>query len=62
MNAFVIQAALTEAEDVIERDRIIKLSETSAKRLIELMEAPPAPNDHLNKAVDLYKDQVRDLS
>ncbi|MCB1094682.1 MAG: DUF1778 domain-containing protein [Verrucomicrobiae bacterium] len=62
VNSFVIQAALKEAEDVIERDRTIKLSETSAKRLIELIGTPPEPNDHLKDAVAIYKDQVRDLS
>ncbi len=62
VNSFVIQAALKEAEDVIERDRTIKLTETSAKRLIELIETPPEPNAHLQDAVAIYKDQVCDIS
>ncbi len=60
INAFVVQAALKEAEDVIEKDRVIKLTEASAKKIIELIDHPPEPNKHLKNAVEAYRNQVRD--
>ena len=62
VNAFVIQAALKEAEEVIEKDRVIKLTEQSARRLIDLMENPPEPNARLLAAVATSKDMIRDDS
>lgn len=62
VNAFVIQAALKEAEEVIEKDRVIKLTEQSARKIIDLMENPPAPNARLLAAVKAAKESVRDES
>lgn len=44
---FVTQAALREAEAVIEAAEHIKLSEESYMRLLALLENPPAPNPKL---------------
>jgi uncharacterized protein (DUF1778 family) len=55
LNQFVVQAALSEARRVIERDRVIHLSSTDAAFLMNLLEKPPAPNARLRKAFQTYK-------
>jgi uncharacterized protein (DUF1778 family) len=44
---FVTQAALREADAVIEAAEQIKLTEESHARLLALLENPPAPNERL---------------
>ncbi len=60
LNQFVVQAALTEARRVIERDRVIHLSSTDAAFLMNLLEKPPAPNARLRKAFQTYKKRTLD--
>lgn len=60
MNQFVVQAALSEARRVIERDRVIHLSSTDAAFLMTLLEKPPAPNARLRKALQTYKKKTLD--
>jgi uncharacterized protein (DUF1778 family) len=50
LNQFVVQAALREAQRVIERERVIHLSSNDAAFLLNLLEAPPVPNARLRKA------------
>ena len=44
---FVTQAALREAEDVIQASERIRLTEQSYQRALELIENPPMPNSKL---------------
>ena len=60
LNQFVVQAALSEAQRVIERDRVIHLSSTDAAFLMNLLEKPPAPNARLRKAFQAYKKRTLD--
>ena len=60
LNQFVVQAALTEAQRVIERERVIHLSSNDAAFLLSLLEAPPAPNARLRKALQNYKSRALD--
>ena len=60
LNQFVVQAALSEARRVIERDRVIHLSSTDAAFLMTLLEKPPAPNARLRKAFQAYKKKTID--
>jgi len=60
LNQFVVQAALTEAQRVIERERVIHLSSNDAVFLLNLLEAPPAPNARLRKALQDYKSRTLD--
>ena len=60
LNQFVVQAALTEARRVIERDRVIHLSSVDAAFLLNLLERPPAPNARLRKAFQTYKNRTLD--
>lgn len=48
---FVTQTALREAEAVIEAAEAIKLSERDYKRVLDLLENPPAPNAKLRAAI-----------
>lgn len=52
--AFVADAAAKEAEQVIERERLIQLSRDDAEHVAALLENPPAPNDALRKAAELH--------
>jgi uncharacterized protein (DUF1778 family) len=60
LNQFVVQAALTEARRVIQRDRVIHLSSVDAAFLLNLLEKPPAPNARLRKAFRSYKKRTLD--
>ena len=55
LNQFLIQAALEKAEQIIEKDKIIHLSQTDAKVFFEALENPPAPNSKLDNAFKTYK-------
>ena len=55
LNQFVVQAALNEAQRVIERGRVIHLSGNDAAFLLSLLESPPAPNARLRRALRDYE-------
>lgn len=55
-----VQAALSEARRVIERDRVIQLSSTDAAFLMTLLEKTPTPNARLRKAFQAYKKKAID--
>src|SRR5450755_3583016 len=59
LNQFVVQAALSEAQRIIERDRVIHLSSNDAVFLMNLLEKPPAPNARLGKALKHYESRTR---
>ena len=51
LNQFLVQSALEKANEILERERIIKLSATSAKVVFSLLENPPIPNERLKNAM-----------
>jgi uncharacterized protein (DUF1778 family) len=51
LNQFLVQSALDKANEILERERVIKLSAISAKAVFDLMENPPAPNENLKVAL-----------
>lgn len=55
VNQFLVQAALKEAQAVIEREDVIRLSPRDWSWLLELMENPPEPNAKLKTALERYK-------
>ncbi len=59
VNQFVVQTAYLEAQRLIEREMVIRLSQSDARRILSLLDAPPAPNKRLKQAVKTYKDTVR---
>lgn len=50
MTAFILRAALREAQSIIEEDQRIKLSQRDSRLVMELLENPPPPNAKLRKA------------
>ncbi len=59
VNQFVVQIAYVEAQRVIERETMIRLSQKNAQHVLALMEAPPRPTDSLKEAVKAFKNSVR---
>ena len=54
MNNFVVQAALREAQRVIDREKAIYVSRNDAAMLLDLLENPPAPNAALTRAFERF--------
>ena len=59
LNAFVVQAAFEEAQRILERESVIRLSRESAETVFSLMENPPKPNEKLKAAAKTFKKLVR---
>ena len=60
VNQFLVQAALKEAQAVIEREEIIRLSLRDWSWLLDLIEQPPEPNAKLKAAIKRYQQSKRD--
>ncbi len=55
LNQFLVQAAVEKAHDIIEKERLIKLSSEDTQVFFDALENPPEPNDKLKNAVREYK-------
>lgn len=55
VNQFLVQAALKEAQEVIEREEIIRLSSRDWSWLLDLMDNPPKPNAKFKAAMKRYQ-------
>lgn len=55
LNQFLVQAALKEAYQLLEAERVIALSEKDAQTVFSLLENPPEPNLRLKAAVEKHK-------
>lgn len=55
ISQFVLQAAVEKAEALLERERVTVLSERDARRLLELIDHPPPPNDKLKRGLETYR-------
>jgi len=51
---FLVQAALKEAQRVIDREKTIHVSKNDAVMLLNLLENPPAPNAAMTKAYEHF--------
>lgn len=60
VNQFLVQAALKEAQQVIEREEVIRLGPRDWNWLLEVMESPPKPNARLKAAMKRYQRAKRD--
>ncbi len=60
VNQFLVQAALKEAQEVIEREQRIRLSARDWSWLLDLMENPPKANPTLKAALSRYQKAKRD--
>lgn len=55
LNQFLVQAALKEAHQILEAERVIVLSEKDAQTVFSLWENPPEPNTRLKAAVEKHQ-------
>lgn len=62
VNQFLVQSALKEAQAVIEREEMIRLSSRDWNWLLALVENPPQPNDKLQAALNRYNQARQDDS
>jgi uncharacterized protein (DUF1778 family) len=60
VNQFLVQSALKEAQAVIEREEVIRLSARDWNWLLDLMEHPPKPSSKLKAAIKRYQKARRD--
>jgi uncharacterized protein (DUF1778 family) len=60
VNQFVVQTAYQEAQRVIERESVIRLSQKDARKVLALLDDPPKPNKKLREAVKTYRATVRE--
>jgi len=60
LNQFIVQAALREAQRVIDRERRVELSNHDAAFLLKLLEKPAKPNARLAAALRNYKNRALD--
>jgi uncharacterized protein (DUF1778 family) len=51
LNQFLVQSALEKANEILDREQVIKLSATAAKTVFDLVENPPAPSEQLKAAM-----------
>ena len=58
LNQFLVQSALEKANAILEEERVIKLSATSAEAVFTLMENPPEPNEYLKNALQNRKETL----
>lgn len=56
VNQFVVQAALKEADRVIEHERVISPSARDARWILDLLDAPPQPNARFRAARKRYRE------
>lgn len=60
LNQFLVQSALKEAHLVLEKERVISLSERDADTVFRLLDNPPVPNERLREAANKHKDFFRE--
>ena len=58
LNQFLVQAALEKAQVIIDREYVIRYTREDAAMLINLLDAPPAPNEALIKAFERHKNKA----
>lgn len=61
LNQFIVQAALREAQRVIDRERVVELSSHDAAFLLKLLDRPARPNPRLAQALRDYKVRTLDV-
>jgi uncharacterized protein (DUF1778 family) len=59
VNQFVVQTAYQEAQRVLERESVIRLSQKDARKILSLLDHPPKPSKRLKDAARAFKGSVR---
>ena len=55
LNQFIVNAALNKAQQVLEAERAIVLSQQDAEKIFALLESPPTPNERLKTAAAKHR-------
>lgn len=55
LNQFIVQSAYQKAQEVIEKERFIRMTARSASAFFKAIDHPPKPTAKLKKAVKLYR-------
>jgi len=58
VNQFVVQTAYQEAQRILERESVIRLSQEDARKILSVLDSAPKPNKALKDAVKAFKDSV----
>jgi uncharacterized protein (DUF1778 family) len=58
LNAFVVSAAIEKAQQIIERDQVLKLSQRDAMMLVEALDAPAKVHPRLQQAARRYDSKI----
>jgi len=58
LNQFLIQAALERAENIIEKDKVIRLSNRNAQVFFHALDNPTEPNIKLKNSFENYKNKI----
>ncbi|BCG63842.1 MAG: antitoxin [Methyloprofundus sp.] len=58
LNQFLIQSALEKAENIIEKDKIIRLSNKDAQVFFNALDNPPEANIKLKNAFENYQSKI----
>jgi uncharacterized protein (DUF1778 family) len=59
INQFLVQAAVEKADRIIEREQVTVLSQRDAKKLLELLDRPPAMNEKLQRGLEQFRKVTR---
>lgn len=60
LNQFLVQSAVNAANQLLETERKIVLSERDAQTVFDLLENPPTPKQQLLVAVDKHRAFIRE--
>ena len=55
LNQFLVQSAYEKAQEVIEKERFIRMTSRSASTFFEALEHPPKPTEKLKRAAKRYR-------
>jgi uncharacterized protein (DUF1778 family) len=58
VNQFVVQTAYQEAQRILERESVIRLSQKDARKILALLDSPPKPAKALKSAVREFRGSV----
>ena len=59
VNQFMVQSAYHEAQRLVERESVIRLSQEGARKVLALIDHPPKPNQRLRESAKAFKRTVR---
>lgn len=59
LNQFVVQSAYQEAQRILERETVLRLSQRDAQKVFSMLEHPPKANKQLRDAVKTYHELIR---